>query len=201
MAPKYKLTYFNARGRAEPARLLFVAADVEYEDVRITFEEWPALKETTPMGGLPTLEVDGVTLCQSLAIARFVARDVGLAGKSNLEQAQADMYVDEINEVLPKMGGLMFITDEAVKAEKMKELDEMIVTKYSKLEKLIGTTGYMVGNRILWCDLVFFNIAFNVENYKPGTLENYPKLAKVVENVKLNSRIAAYLAGRPETPF
>ncbi|XP_019644570.1 PREDICTED: glutathione S-transferase 1-like [Branchiostoma belcheri] len=201
MAPKYKLTYFNARGRAEPARLLFVAADVEFEDVRVTFEEWPALKETTPMGGLPTLEVDGVTLCQSLAIARFVARDVGLAGKSNLEQAQADMYVDEINEVLPKMGGLMFITDEAVKAEKMKELDEMIVTKYSKLEKLIGSTGYMVGNRILWCDLVFFNIAFNVENYKPGTLENYPKLAKVVENVKLNSRIAAYLAGRPETPF
>eukprot|EP00058_Branchiostoma_floridae_P024904 XP_002610394.1 hypothetical protein BRAFLDRAFT_209329 [Branchiostoma floridae] len=197
MAPKYKLTYFNARGRGEVPRLLFAAAGVEFEDVRIEFEQWPALKESTPMGGLPILEVDGVTLCQSVAIARFVARDVGLAGKSNVEQAQADMLVDEVNEIMPKLAGILFITDEA----KQKELDELIEKKYTTLEKLCGSAGYMVGNRMLWCDLFFYNIAFNVENNKPGTLDNYPKLAKVVENVKLNSRIAAYLATRPDAVF
>lgn len=40
MAPKYVLIYFNVRGRAEPTRLLFKAAGVEFEDRRFTFEEW-----------------------------------------------------------------------------------------------------------------------------------------------------------------
>lgn len=41
---KYRLIYFNIRGRAEPARLIFAYVGVNYEDVRIKEEEWPALK-------------------------------------------------------------------------------------------------------------------------------------------------------------
>ena len=41
---KLKLIYFNGRGRGEPARLILAQAGVEYEDERIEFEDWPALK-------------------------------------------------------------------------------------------------------------------------------------------------------------
>ena len=44
MAPKYRLTYFNSRGFAETARMLFALADVDFEDRRMTREEWPAIK-------------------------------------------------------------------------------------------------------------------------------------------------------------
>ena len=40
------------------------------------------------------LEYDGKRLVQSIAMARFVAREFGLAGRNNLEAAQADMLVD-----------------------------------------------------------------------------------------------------------
>jgi len=40
----WKLTYFNARGGGEVIRLVFAAADVKYEDIRITQEQWKELK-------------------------------------------------------------------------------------------------------------------------------------------------------------
>ena len=42
--PVYKLTYFNARARAEVSRILFALAGVEYEDERIEVADWPARK-------------------------------------------------------------------------------------------------------------------------------------------------------------
>ena len=41
---KYTLVYFDAPGRAEVSRILFALADVEYEDRRVTGEEWAKLK-------------------------------------------------------------------------------------------------------------------------------------------------------------
>ena len=36
----YKLYYFNARGGAEPIRIIFAQAGVKYEDVRFEREQW-----------------------------------------------------------------------------------------------------------------------------------------------------------------
>lgn len=42
--PTYKLHYFNIMGLAEPLRLLFAYGGIEYEDIRVEFEDWPTLK-------------------------------------------------------------------------------------------------------------------------------------------------------------
>merc|ERR1711976_895085 len=74
--PSYKLTYFNGRGRAEGIRMTLAASGVEYEDKRITFEEWGALKPNVPFNGLPMLEADGKQLGQSGAILRFLGKEL-----------------------------------------------------------------------------------------------------------------------------
>ena len=53
-----------------------------------------------PLGQVPALEIDGVVISQSLTIARFLAKEFGLAGKTNLEQAQADMVIDAGNDLV-----------------------------------------------------------------------------------------------------
>ena len=52
-----------------------------------------------PLGQVPVLEYNGEVLCQSISIARFLAKEFGLAGKTNLEQAQADMIIDTGNDL------------------------------------------------------------------------------------------------------
>ena len=93
---KYTLIYFNARGGGEAIRLIFAQAGVEYEDKRLSNEQWAERKPTTPTGALPLLEVDGVAFPGSGPIARFVAERHGLAGANDLEKLRLAGIVDTI---------------------------------------------------------------------------------------------------------
>jgi len=57
--PSIKLTYFNIEAAAEPTRLALTLAGVPFEDERVSFPEWGALKPTTPYGQLPLMVVNG----------------------------------------------------------------------------------------------------------------------------------------------
>ena len=59
-----------------------------------------AYKPNTPFGQMPVLEVHDegkvFKLAQSIAIARFLSRRFNLAGGSDIEQAEVDMYGDQV---------------------------------------------------------------------------------------------------------
>ncbi|XP_055955439.1 glutathione S-transferase 1-like [Patella vulgata] len=76
--PAFRLHYFDSRGRAEIARLMFNAAGQEFDDVRYSKEEWPAFKPKTPLGQLPVLEVDGKLYAESGAIFNYLARELDI---------------------------------------------------------------------------------------------------------------------------
>merc|ERR1711863_125596 len=76
--PIVKLVYFDIQAKGELTRLLLAAGNIDYEDFRVGFSDWPGeIKATTPFGQMPVLYWDGEELAQSMAIARFVARKVG----------------------------------------------------------------------------------------------------------------------------
>lgn len=51
-----------------------------------------------PMGQLPTLEVDGHRVHQSISIARYLAKRVGLGGTNDWENLIIDTVVDTVND-------------------------------------------------------------------------------------------------------
>lgn len=94
--PVYKLTYFNLAGRGEPLRLAFKVAGIEFEDNRIAFGDWAALKPTTKFGTLPTLSIDGKeALSDSSAILRYIGR----ISNSSLYPLDVDSFA-AVEEVL-----------------------------------------------------------------------------------------------------
>ena len=56
-----------------------------------------------PFHQAPVLEVDGQMLAQSTAIARYLARQFGIAGKDEWEQALVDQYVECIADFIVGM--------------------------------------------------------------------------------------------------
>eukprot|EP00091_Calanus_sinicus_P012815 TRINITY_DN2864_c0_g1_i13.p1 TRINITY_DN2864_c0_g1~~TRINITY_DN2864_c0_g1_i13.p1 ORF type:complete len:165 (-),score=24.05 TRINITY_DN2864_c0_g1_i13:186-680(-) len=92
--PNVKLTYFDLRARAEPCRLLLAYAGTKYEDERLAapwdnMAPWAALKPNTPWGQVPLLAWDGEIIAQSMACARFLAREFNLAGRTSMEMARS----------------------------------------------------------------------------------------------------------------
>ena len=201
MAPKIKLTYFALRGRAEPSRLLLAYAGMEYEDCRIVpgFEdptEWMALKPKTPYGSLPLLEWDGCQVAQSMAITRFIAKEVGLAGRDNLEAAQADEVVDAIGDLFEAVGKAHFGTDEALKK---KVMTETIPNGFAKLEARLCSRGgqYFAGNALTWADVLAYNFCSGLPDQ--SCLDKCPKIQSLVARVGEIPNIKCWVEKRPVT--
>ena len=102
--------------------MIFAAADQEYEDDRISsFDAWKQIKPTTPLGQVPVLEVregsNVIRLSQSITCARFLAKRFGMAGSTEVEQAEVDMYADTSLDLFNAATKIYFEKDEAKKSE------------------------------------------------------------------------------------
>jgi len=114
-----KLTYFGLGARAEPIRAMCYFANHEYEDNRISFDDFPALKESLPLGSLPIWEEDDVTYAQSSAILRmlgirfgFYSSDANTAWEiDSLIDFMEDKYNDMVSFCLKPLQGQP-VTDE-----------------------------------------------------------------------------------------
>ncbi|XP_037032093.1 glutathione S-transferase-like [Bradysia coprophila] len=202
MSPTYKLYYFNIRALAEPIRYALAYGGITYEDVRVEREDWPKLKPTMPMGQMPVLEVDGKRVHQSIAILRYVAKIVGLAGADDWENLQIDSAVDTINDLRQKMAAVHFEADEAVKLKKRETLlNETVPFYLGKLEELaVNNNGHLAASKLTWADLFFASL---LELFKiwtgPDVLAKYPNLAKTAENVYNLDSIKDWIKRRPVT--
>jgi len=200
MTPPYKLTYFDIMGLAEPIRILLSYGELDFEDCRVPKENWPNVKPSTPFGQVPILEHNGKTSHQSLAIARYLAKQVKLVGKDDLEDLDIDATVDSINDFRAKICKYHYESDETAKEAYAKSLFNEIVPFY--LEKLDDqakeNNGYLVGGKLTWADLVFVGLIDYINFMaKKDLLAIAPNLQKVKDHVIEVPSIKKYIEKRP----
>lgn len=198
--PAIKLTYFDGTGRAELTRLILAFGNVEFIDERIPHAEFQARKASLPLGQLPTLQVNGQTYAQSMAIARYAAKRSGLYPSDALDALRADMIsetlTDTTNAFITAMFGEM---DAAVKAEKIQRFAQDVVPKaLGVLETMVRGEFFAGDDTPSYADLHLFDF---VENGLKPRLSDFstaafPKLEAVLKHVRANTGVAAHLAKR-----
>ncbi|XP_071830062.1 glutathione S-transferase 1-like [Apostichopus japonicus] len=208
---QYKLTYFNAKGRGEPARYMFHLAGVDFEDFRIELQDWeewkPKMQAINPMGKLPILEIDGeIRVFQSNAINRYLARIFGFWGSNAQEQAQIDVIYETLIELLTPLYPIYAEKDEEKKNEMLKKFkDENVEETLKNIETLWESNNkcgdYLVGDKISLADIFFFTYVNDIlTRFLPDfNLDGHPKLKALVERVAAKPPIEKWLKERPVT--
>ncbi|XP_062590425.1 glutathione S-transferase-like [Saccostrea cucullata] len=208
--PKYKLTYFDLRGRAEPIRLLFTVAGVSFEDERIRKEQWIAIKDETPGNALPVLCVDGFIISQSMAINRHLARTFGLDGETLSQKVKVDEIVEYLVEMKNKMAELPMLSEDPRKQEwarqVMKSFQEFMVKACTFIESQIQKNmkegkGFAVGNRLTLADIMIFEAFENILATNGNALDKCSGITKCRAKVANMPRIKEYLSQRQHTNF
>ncbi|PAV65622.1 hypothetical protein WR25_12314 [Diploscapter pachys] len=208
--PSYKLYYFDGRGFGEASRQLFALADVPFEDVRLDREKFMELKPTFPYGQVPVLEVDGVQIPQSVAIARFLAKKFGFAGKTEVEQAIVDGICDQWKDFYAEIkpyyyGNLGYCPPGWEDLEKART--EVLIPARDKffgfLKNLLNKnkSGFLVEGGVTYADLFITDNMTSLFGWFPGYFEGHPEIEAYYKHVQEIPKLKAWLAKRPKTSF
>ena len=199
---KPKLTYFDAPvSRGEECRLAFHVAGVDFEDVRIKREDWPALKPKTPFGGIPVLEMPGhPPLGESTAILVLIGRQHGLHPKDDFEAARHEAVMGQVEICRMVLGQTLRIADEAEKKKAREELAASFLPTWAEnVEKQIGDGPFFAGAKIHVVDFKLHMIvrwlAGGKLDHIPATIfAGFPRLTRVHDAVRDDARVKAWYA-------
>ncbi len=202
--PSYKLIYFQTRGRGETARLIFKQAGVEFEDVRLSRDEWLQYKPNTPYETLPVLEVDGKQLAGSRSIQRYLAEEFGLAGSNAFENAYLDSIIDVCYDLEKEIIKYFIEKDDTKKAEIKKQMVDEHLPKYLGIfEKLLKANdcpdGWVFGSKVTYADMVIYNYLSYIKLGFSGILDQYPAIQKNMTVIESLPNIAKWFKERPES--
>jgi glutathione S-transferase len=160
-----KLTYFNIYGRSEPIRMMLTKAGAEWEDERLEFAEWPAIKPTKPHGCLPVITLDdGYEISMGLPCFNYVANTYGFQPTNPLDQYRGQMLYECImnDMVLIKLLPTIQKNLKDPESEEVKELAESVwapacvhlVRELPKDKKFIAGDKMTVHDYTIGCNLL-----------------------------------------------
>lgn len=206
------LTYFPSRGLAELVRVLLSVAGVAYEQRFVgdrAPELLPALKASGVLafGAVPLWEDGSLSLVQSDAILRHLARAHGLYGASEREHTLSDVLAETIVDARGRFAPVAYrpnyLKDEAINAHYVEsELPESL-DRLAKLMRhsTVPEAGYFVTAVPTWADFVAFDFLDMQLQIWPACLESYPAMLGFVERIQSLPTLRDYLADRRPSDF
>src|SRR5512141_333022 len=188
---KPKLIYFDAPvSRGEECRLALHLAGIDFEDVRINPAAWPAMKDQTPYGALPVLELPGKpALAHSNAILVLIGRRYGLHPADDFEAARHEGMMEHVETLRAVVSPTLRMQEAEKKAAREALVAGFLPAWAKAAERNILGAPFFGGDKLHVVDLklhmaVRWFIGGKVD-YIPATIFSaYPRLIAVPDAVR-----------------
>lgn len=200
----YKLTYFDMDGgRAEPVRIAFHAAGIEFDDVRISFAEFMKQRQSMRFNCVPLMEIDGVVVTQSNAMCRYAGKKAGLYPEDDVQALYCDEAMGAIEDLLHSIVQTFGLEGDELRTAREKLADGWLSVFLKGLNELLERGGdYFADHRLTVADLKVFGISRwlmsgQLEHIPTDIVERLaPRLVAHERRVAADPVVAAYYASR-----
>ena len=201
----YKLSYFDVDGgRAEPIRIAFHAAGIEFEDHRLSFPEFSEVRGDTRFNSVPVLEIDGAAVTQSNALCRYVGKLAGLYPEDDLQALYCDETMGALEDVIHYIMQTLFLQGDELREAREKLADGWMTVYLRGLSELLVRGGgkYFADERLTMADLKAF---VQVRSLRAGILDHVPtdlvervapSLVEHEERIAADPIVVAYYTSR-----
>lgn len=201
----YRLTYFDVDGgRGEHVRIGFHAANIPFEDHRISFQEFGETRNDMPFTCVPVLEIDGKPVTQSNAMGRYVAKMAGLYPDDPIQALYCDEAMDATEDLTNHLGATMRMQGDEQRKARENLIDGWLTVYLRGLDGLLKRGGgeFFADGRLTMADLKVFLITRWLTS---GALDHIPTdivqrvapaLVAHQARVESDPKVAAYYQSR-----
>jgi prostaglandin-H2 D-isomerase / glutathione transferase len=196
-----RLIYFDFAGsRGEECRMALHLAGIDFEDVRVKGEDWPALKAGMPFGAMPVLEIpDKPPLAHSNAILVFIGRQNGLHPADAFEAARHESLMCAVEELRHTITPTLRITDPESKRQAREALAANDLRTWgSQVERQLGDGPFIGGATLQVADLKLYMVvrwltAGTLDHVPSTVLDHCPKLLRLFRAVGAHEGVKSWL--------
>ena len=177
--------------RAEVSRLALFIGGVAFEDVRPSRKEITKMKNDGffPFGQFPILQINGKTIAQTGAIARFCGKLSGLYPSENqFDAAKVDDVIDLATDITNQIRPALREKDPKLSEKMRRELSESILPRWlGFLEKILEDNkknSFFVGNTLSIADLAAWRLCGWIAG---GIIEGIPEKMYSTRSIRSSS--------------
>jgi len=197
---KPKLTYFDFSGsRGEECRLALAVAGIDFEDDRLAPGTWPDVKDTTPFGSLPILEIEGKgRIAECNAILTLIGRKHGVHPTDLWEAARHEALMSAVEMLRSHLtAATVGLSDDEKKAAREKLLEGVLPRFARGVEAELGDGPFLAGADINVADIKLYmivrSLTTGVIDHIPSTLfDDFPRLMKLFAAVGEHPKVVAW---------
>ncbi|EPB90632.1 hypothetical protein HMPREF1544_02542 [Mucor circinelloides 1006PhL] len=176
-------------GRGEPLRLLFDDADMDFEYIRYTYDEWPAIKQKLILDGhrMPTLPYlitkENKFYGTTVPLIRFICKKLNkYIPKFAEDEYLADAYSDLYNDWMNKWAEVWLSEDPKVKNHyETTYCDAQLANWHNILGDRDGP--YIFGDEISYTDFLLYQL-LNHYNGANIDVNKYPHFDTFVKAIR-----------------
>uniref|UniRef100_A0A5F8H7A5 glutathione transferase n=1 Tax=Monodelphis domestica TaxID=13616 RepID=A0A5F8H7A5_MONDO len=156
------------------------------------------LKASCLFGQLHKFTDGDVTLYQSNAILRHLARKHGLYGKNEMEATLLDMANDGVEDLRLKYVKLIYQNYEEGKEQYIKELPTQLKPFETLLSQNQGGKAFIVGDQISFVDYNLLDLLLIHQVLAPGCLDAFPLLSAYVARLTARPQSSKSFLASPQ---